>query len=515
MMAIDAIVLDNPRLGFRDSHRPVHDFIRRRLSHFGCGRIHICRDREAAQSVVDEYASAGFSGHVVVLDGMNPITDWALVEAMASRTDAYGCPACVQDGAIPGTEVMCVLKFPEARGYRLEALGSPEWPALRQRWFAQDGQNNQFNLYKYKRLKMFLGLNTALPELYRLGIPEVVDALAREPVFSDVATFFSGGRTVAYDACPHCEGRLTPLPLRMSQPFCGYLPATRPVYHECDACGLILLSPAPADDSIPALYDDFDKQDFVVSHNNPYHTGAPRCDFSAFERLLPERARTLDLGGGMGKFSEFLKAEHPQWDVTHADFEIKRNPRLEELGIRTRALNFIAEPMGEQCYDLITAWEVVEHVPFHHFNEVLNNVYRALAPGGMFVFSTPDFDSPLCRAFDFFGVCSPFHYLVFSESWLRRYFAAIPEWEYFAPRACSDFLDDAKMWFEYASRTAPTFQVRALSRVLQEIFTSGQGGAVKSELLGRGIGTEVIITLRKRVQATAEDRDECQYARSA
>ena len=32
--------------------------------------------------------------------------------------------------------------------------------------------------------------------------------------------------------------------------------------------------------TLPPVYDEWERQDFVVSHNNPYHAGAARCDFS-------------------------------------------------------------------------------------------------------------------------------------------------------------------------------------------------------------------------------------------
>ncbi len=183
--------------------------------------------------------------------------------------------------------------------------------------------------------------------------------------------------------------------------------------------------------------------------------------------------------------------------MTHSDFEIKRNPELEGTGIRTRALNFLEEPIGEGSYDLITAWEVLEHVPFHRLGGVLDNIHRALAPGGFFIFSTPDFDSPVCRSMDFFAACPPFHFLVFGERWLRRYFSGSGKWRYLAPRACSDFLDDAVMWYDYGSKTAPSFQLRATAELLRTIFEQDPRGELRRSLLARGLGTEVIVTLRK------------------
>ena len=200
----------------------------------------------------------------------------------------------------------------------------------------------------------------------------------------------------------------------------------------------------------------------------------------------------------MGRFSQFLKQTFPEWSVTHSDFEIKRNQELEAVGIRTRALNLLEEPIGSESYDLITAWEVLEHVPFHRLGRVLDSIHRALAPGGFFVFSTPDFDSPLCRSMDFFAACPPFHFLVFGERWLRRYFTQSGKWHYLPPRACSDFLDDALMWYEYGAKTSPSFQLRDTAEFLRAIFEQDPQSELRHALLKKGLGTEVIVTLRKK-----------------
>lgn len=281
--------------------------------------------------------------------------------------------------------------------------------------------------------------------------------------------------------------------MQMSQPFCGYLPTNKPLYHECEECQLIVLSPYIEQNETYKIYDEFDKQDFVATLNNPYVAGLPRCDFSDFSSKLPSHPRTLDLGGGMGMFSRFLKATNPSWKVTHSDFSIKRNTELEELDISTRALNFMKDSIGEECYDLITAWEVIEHIPYEELETALENIYNALPKGGIFMFSTPDFDSPLCKANDFFAICPPFHYLVFGKKWLENYFIK-SNWNIHSIRYCSDFLDDADMWFDYASQTAPSFQLRATSTVLKELLSKPEN---KQLLLDKGIGTEVIFTLVK------------------
>lgn len=62
-------------------------------------------------------------------------------------------------------------------------------------------------------------------------------------------------------------------------------------------------------------------------------------------------------------------------------------------------------------------------------------------------------------------------------------------------RACSDFLDDSDMWCDYASKTAPSFQLRAVASILKVLIGDNEN---KKMLIDNNIGTEVIVTLMKK-----------------
>ncbi len=498
MRAFHFIVAGNPRLAFKDSDKRVSEFVRRRLVSAGVGSIVPAVGLSDAYDQVARLLEEIRGGYVFVLDLMNPLIDLDLAREMAAAMERTGRPAATCEGAIPGTQIEIGFNVDQSKAGRRFDVKLLKDKAVHVRWPSQSLHNNQFNLYKYKRLKMFLILQEMVDNLHEQTIGEIISTLERDDVFARMAAFGEDVPLVELRQCPHCSGRISALPLSMSQPFCGYLPSSRPLYFECEGCGLVVASPVLHEFDLPRIYDEWDRQDFVASYNNPYHADATRCDFRSIERVLPSNARTLDLGGGMGRFSKYLKETYPNWDVTHSDFEIKRNPELEQLEIRTRALNFLSEPIGSESYDLVTAWEVVEHAPFERFSIVLENIHRSLAPGGLFVFSTPDFDSPLCKSMDFFGLCPPFHYVVLGRKWLETYFLNASDWELIELRSCSDFLDDALMWYDYGARTSPTMQLRGTSRVLGSIFATDASTALRRSLLQQGIGTEIIVTVRKR-----------------
>ena len=62
-------------------------------------------------------------------------------------------------------------------------------------------------------------------------------------------------------------------------------------------------------------------------------------------------------------------------------------------------------------------------------------------------------------------------------------------------RPCSDFLDDASMWSDYANKTAPSFQLRAVASLLKTLLEVDKN---KKILLDNMMGTEVIVTLMKK-----------------
>lgn len=500
------LIVDNPRLDFEESRTAVRSFIRDRINTTGA-TCDFLPDLSAAEAHIDAKSVAGSKSphqYVVVSDIMNPFIDFDLVDSMSRRLDRTGAVVVACEGAIPGTEVMyvtipAVRRSGEGKGFPMGGrVGEAAHTVLR--WNSQAEFNTQLNLYKFKRLKIFLALTRRFPGLSKLSIRDLMAKFGGDEAFSIISAFGENVRQIHYAVCPHCGGGLHSLNASMSQPMCGYLPTSRPMYHECEKCGLVVQSPSIHEEDVYRIYDKWDRQDFVATTSNPYIRGAVRCDLGAIVPHLPVLAKTLDLGGGMGAFSRYLKSEHPDWDVTHSDFEIKAGSTA---GVISRTLDFTREPIGSETFDLVSAWEVLEHVPYDRLAFVIENIWRSLRPGGFFIFSTPDFDSPLCRSFDFYSVAPPFHYLVFGERWLRRYFSDSEMFDIFDVRHCSDFLDDAINWYEYGTRTAPTLALRGTAQLLRKVFELDASGGARRALADMGLGTEVVMTLRKRPSRNA------------
>ena len=488
------IIINNTRLDFEDSFFRVSEFISKRLQFHGAESINYLADKSLLNNKIHEISEAGkhLYNYIVVVDIMNPITDVDLVLEMTASLNRTNEECCISDGAIPGTQVEKLIAINDVSSGTLDF---DEMNSILLRWNSQREYNNQLNIYKYKRLKLFLSLIDRINDLHEKSIENIMETLASDDIYTLLASFGEDVKIVEYDESVHCGGELHSLVNDMSQPFCGFLPITRPMYHECESCGLVMQSPCVHEDDIHKVYDKWDKEDFVVSTNNPYTDDSVRCNLSKILPLLNESAATLDLGGGIGNYSKYLSEKYPEWDVTHSDFEIKSKV---EGNLNSIALDFTNKEIGTEKYDLISAWEVIEHVPFHKLSYVLNNIWRALKPGGFFILSTPDFDSPLCKSFDFYATCPPFHYMAYGEKWLKNYFSNSNDFQIFDTKHCSDFLDDALNWYAYGASTCPSMALRSTSILLKNIFELDTDNSLKNKLLGNGLGTEIVMTLRKK-----------------
>jgi len=181
-------------------------------------------------------------------------------------------------------------------------------------------------------------------------------------------------------------------------------PVTGAEYHlvEC-SCGMALVNPMPAVESIPKVYP------------GDYHEGKD-LQHSMYDRmlaLLPSArgGKLLDVGCGTGDF--ILRASRIGWDVEGVDLlDWNRG-----YNIPIRVGDFVSMDFPEGTYDVVTAWALLEHVrrPSLFFEKIS----RLLREHGLFIFVVPNIAAPGIR-----HSCSediPKHLWLFSPVAVRRY----------------------------------------------------------------------------------------------
>ncbi|MFM8233992.1 MAG: class I SAM-dependent methyltransferase [Holophagaceae bacterium] len=107
---------------------------------------------------------------------------------------------------------------------------------------------------------------------------------------------------------------------------------------------------------------------------------------------LKPPVRILEIGFGHGHFMAWAKSQ------AYEIHGIEQNPRLVELALQKGYSARITDDQadyGSEQYDLIVAWDVLEHLSHTEIGICLAHVRKALVRGGHFLAKCPNGDSPL------------------------------------------------------------------------------------------------------------------------
>ena len=110
----------------------------------------------------------------------------------------------------------------------------------------------------------------------------------------------------------------------------------------------------------------------------------------------------LDLGCGFGWFEKFCIDNNCEkvvgLDVVDTDFGlVKKKLNSEKLELVLGSANILNFP--KNSFDTVTAWEVIEHIPFGTEKQMLTEIEKVLKPGGILYLSTP-FSHPVSNLLD-------------------------------------------------------------------------------------------------------------------
>jgi len=201
---------------------------------------------------------------------------------------------------------------------------------------------------------------------------------------------------------------------------------------ECRTCGLRYLYPQPSLQETEELYSEhyFQSTDALGRGYEGYTDQADnlRATFRDRLKLLPSPRpgqRLLDVGAAAGYFVEQARIvgwdaegiEPSKWAVAHARDQVR-------VPVREGILDANSYPPN--AFDVITFWEVIEHLPDPR--GFLTQVARVAKPGARVFLSTPDSGSAVAR--------------LLGRNWLG--WRKVPEHLYFFDkRSLSRLLDEA------------------------------------------------------------------------
>jgi 2-polyprenyl-3-methyl-5-hydroxy-6-metoxy-1,4-benzoquinol methylase len=208
----------------------------------------------------------------------------------------------------------------------------------------------------------------------------------------------------------------------MSCPICGTGDA-RPLAGysfahlvQCRNCRLVFAGREPSDQELAANYSRYPRIDHVSAVTRTRY----RALLEGFG-LYRRTNRILDIGCGLGFFLE--EAQAAGWKAYGSEFEARAVQINCNKGLRCFQAPVTPTTFGDLQFDVITAFEVVEHL--RDLAAEAHLIASLLRPGGLFYCTTPNFASLSRRLLRnrWVVINYPEHLIYFTPSTLRRWLA--------------------------------------------------------------------------------------------
>jgi 2-polyprenyl-3-methyl-5-hydroxy-6-metoxy-1,4-benzoquinol methylase len=167
---------------------------------------------------------------------------------------------------------------------------------------------------------------------------------------------------------------------------------------QCNRCGLVYVGIQPKAEELYALYGEtyfhndqsgeVGYTNYIADEDNIRITANRRMAF--IERFAKNKGRMLDVGCAMGFFLDV--ASQRGWQVEGMDVSNFAVDYVQERFGHTAHVGSLTEmALPENSYDLITMFDVIEHVPDPQAN--MKKIATLLKSGGIYELATPDVGS--------------------------------------------------------------------------------------------------------------------------
>lgn len=148
--------------------------------------------------------------------------------------------------------------------------------------------------------------------------------------------------------------------------------------------GFVFCSRIPTADELSAHYNKYSREDYLSPLTvKRYH--------QLLDEFEPYRqtGRILDVGCGVGFFLSVAKERG--WEVYGTEYTDKAIAKCREKGINMQQGKLDPAWFPEGYFDIISSFEVIEHI--NNPVEEVTNMCRLLRKGGLFYFTTPNFNA--------------------------------------------------------------------------------------------------------------------------
>lgn len=186
----------------------------------------------------------------------------------------------------------------------------------------------------------------------------------------------------------------------------------------CKQCGLMYTNPRVKPDYIWQGYSEAVDQKYVSQAELRIKTF--QRNLKKIGKYMPKKGKGLDIGCAAGFF---LKVASDQgWSVEG----VEPNKTLGEFGrthygVKIHSRNFLSLEMEKESLDLITLWDVLEHVPDP--KAYIKKAFQLLKRGGFIFVNFPDTGSIFARLTgQKWWFVSPVHIYYFDRKNIKRLF---------------------------------------------------------------------------------------------
>lgn len=112
--------------------------------------------------------------------------------------------------------------------------------------------------------------------------------------------------------------------------------------------------------------------------------------------------RALDLGCGRGEWLQLLKEN--QFDVVGIDLDKSMVESCCKVGLNAYekdAIEYI-QSVPTNSIAVVSAFHLIEHIPFDKLNILIQHAFRILVPGGILILETPNAENLIVASHDFY-----------------------------------------------------------------------------------------------------------------
>ena len=368
-----------------------------------------------------------------------------------------------------------------------------------------------FSLNRPLRKFLFKKFISSFSKILTMSFNDIVRFLKSEKSVNFFLRY--GNQNIKIDnikICPNC-GSKNYINLFHSEgnTILGFLPNSVSYYNLCRNCELVYLNKQVSRENLKVYYQaiSYDRKyscsEYLNIWNkiNEYNTS----HYSNYLHALSKSKNCkniLDLGSGDGKFVALARKKNQKSNIVALDWYM---PKQLQLALKKRKIQTHLCPINISSlkklklkkFDLITMWEVIEHLKIDDLKKIFSFLKNILNDNGFLVISTPDFDDPHCKSLDFWSMAAGEHLSVFNYKSINN----ILNQEGFFIKNIEKESVTIKMpnaWYKYGSLTNSNMASQGSALMIEHILNNNKLlQEYKKYCRRKKIGSEIIIFAKK------------------